>query len=271
MGKTCLQLLIATHLCTQSTGNIHMIISSAKDADYYMFRNCRNVSLVSPKDTLRELRWVVEQYEERKRIITELGNVNDAATLAKKYPEKAFTPIIVIVDEVAVFSDDEDVQEALTEIAERAGYVDIHLIVFSQRPDAKDVLKPRIKTNLLAKIALTTANVADSKIILGIEGAEKLGGIKGRAILMDGLPDLIQVPYISNEYAEELLRPYWRDTNGQSRQSNIETVEALPSFITGSVRGDDLPRSGEALCNDKSNHETVKSGWLRLADPPAEG
>lgn len=270
MGKTCLQLLIATHLYTQSEGNIRMIISSAKDADYWMFRKCRNVSLVTPSETLSELQWVIDEYLERKRIITELGNVNDAVTLAKEYPSKAFSPIVVIVDEVAVFSDDDAVQEALTEIAERAGYVDIHLIVFSQRPDAKDVLKPRIKTNMLVKIALTTANVADSKIILGIEGAEKLGGIKGRAIMIDGLPDLIQIPYISNEYAEELLKPYWRDIDEQG-QIDSEVTPSLPSFIQGSVRGDDMSRSSEAICYSEQGDEKAESGWFMLADPTTEG
>lgn len=271
MGKTCLQLLIALHLYVQSEGKVKMVISSAKDADYYMFRKCPNVSLVTPDKTLEHLETIISEYEARRKIITELGNVNDAKTLAKKYPDKTFDPIVVIVDEVAVFADDEDVQNALTEIAERAGYVDIHLVLFSQRPDAKNVLKPRIKTNMLARVALTTANVADSRIILGIEGAEKLGGVKGRAILIDGLPETIQIPYISNDEAETLLKPYWSEKkDDKSRQVDNEVTTSLPSFITRSVRGDSLPGSCETLCNNQSHNEKIKSGWDMLADSATE-
>lgn len=266
MGKTCLQLLIATHLYTQSGGKMRLIISSAKDADYYIFRKCPNVSLVTPDGTLDKLQEVIEEYNDRRRIINKLGNVNDAKTVAEKYPDQAFDPIVVLIDEVGVFAEDKEVQKAMTEIAERAGYVDIHLILFSQRPDAKDVLKPRIKTNMLVKMAFTTANEADSKIILGIDGAEKLGGIKGRAILIDGLPELIQVPYIDNDTAENLLKPYWSDNNDQPGQIDSEATPSLPGFISGSVRAIDMPGCGETLCDSKPNNEKVKSGWALLAD-----
>ena len=188
MGKTCLQLLIGAHLYSQSHGSAHLIISSAKDADYYMFRNLPNVTVTTPEQTLTHLQAAINEYKRRKQIINQLGNVNDAKTVKDRYPDQAFTPLFVIIDEVAVFSpkvSDDDikkynqkVQEAMTEIAERAGYVDIHLIIFSQRPDARDVLDPRIKTNMLTRVALTTANAADSKIILGIEGQRTWEGSK---------------------------------------------------------------------------------------------
>lgn len=244
MGKTCLMLLLAVHLYTQSKGAVQLYISSAKLADYYMFRNIPNVTIAEPEDTLDYLHKVIYEYEKRKRLITKLGNVNDAKTLAERYPDKAFKPIFVMVDEVAVFAEDKDVQSALTEIAERAGYVDIHLILFSQRPDAREVLKPRIKANILTKIAFTTASENDSKIILGIEGAEKLGGKAGRAILIDGLPDEVQVPYIDNLTAERLLAPYKQEKEDievdEQGQEDNQVAQTLPSFITQTLRDTDM-------------------------------
>jgi S-DNA-T family DNA segregation ATPase FtsK/SpoIIIE len=284
MGKTVLQLMTAAHLYAQSKGQIKMVIISAKDADYYMFRNLPNVSLVTPDKALKHLDDAIQEYKDRKAVIDELGNVNDAKTVKERYPDKAFQPFVVIVDEVGVFGKTADkeqqayntaVQEAMTEVAERAGYVDVHLVIFSQRPDAKDVLNPRIKTNMLVKIALTTANEADSKIILGMEGAEKLGGIKGRAILVDGLPETVQIPYLSNDEAEVLLMPYYRKRkedvqNDHKGQIDSETITPLPSFITGPVRNIDLPGSSETICYDQPHHEKIVSGWGRLADTPAQ-
>jgi len=277
MGKTCLQLLIATHLYVQSKGNVRLVISSAKTADYYMFRKLPNVSLVTPDQTLFALKEVIAEYEQRRQIIDELGNVNDAVTLAKKYPDKRFTPVFVIVDEVGVFGKSNDkavneynlaVQEALTEIAERAGYVDIHLIIFSQRPDARDVLNPRIKSNMLTKMSFTTANEADSRITLGMEGAEKLGGIKGRAILIDGLPEIVQVPYISNEVAERLLKPYCKEVEvggnvDETRSTDSEVASPLPSFVKGSVGDIGLPGDIAAMGDDQSDYEAFRSGRSR--------
>jgi hypothetical protein len=253
MGKTVFLLLIAVHLCISSKAKARLYISSAKIADYYMFRDVENVTLAEPQETLTYLEEAVQEYERRKQIITELGDCNDAVTLAQKHPDKKFQPIFFIIDEVAVFAKasksnkeyNEQVQEKITEIAERAGYVDVHLIIFSQRPDARDVLDPRIKTNMLTKIAFTTSNKRDSEIILGIEGAEKLGGIKGRAIYIDSLPEEVQVPYISNDVADKLLKPYKKkkdDKNDEKRQIDNQATPSLPSFISGSVRDIDLSR-----------------------------
>jgi hypothetical protein len=266
MGKTVLQLLIATHLYIQSKGTIDLIISSNKTADYYMFKNLPNVTLVESDETLKQLKRVVKEYEKRKEIINELGNVNDHKTLREKYPDKAFQPIYVIIDECGVFSEDKDVKEQLTEIAERARYVDIHLVLFSQRPDVK-VLNERIKANLLTRIALTTASDKDSRIILGMDGAEKLGGIKGRAILLESLPVEVQIPYLSNDTAERLLRSVNHDRQGRIDHPK---TEAVSSPEPGPDWFDSMFGSSETVGNREPDHETVKSGWALLADPPTQ-
>lgn len=266
MGKTVLQLLIATHLYVQSKGTIDLVISSNKTADYYMFKNLPNVTLVESDETLPQLKRVVKEYEKRKEIINELGNVNDHKTLREKYPDKAFQPIYVIIDECGVFSEDKDVKEQLTEIAERARYVDIHLVLFSQRPDVK-VLNERIKANLLTRIALTTASDKDSRIILGMDGAEKLGGIKGRAILLESLPVEVQIPYLSNDTAERLLRSVTHDRQGPV---NHPKTKAVSSSEQGPDWFDSMFGSHEAVGNGEPDHETIKSGWALLADSPTQ-
>lgn len=80
--------------------------------------------------------------------------------------------------------DDEErtVEELITRLAAMARAVGIHLIIATQRPSV-DVITGLIKANFPTRIALTTASATDSKVILGQEGAEKLGG-KGDMLFM---------------------------------------------------------------------------------------
>jgi len=74
------------------------------------------------------------------------------------------------------------VEELITRLAAMARAVGIHLIIATQRPSV-DVITGLIKANFPTRIALTTASAVDSKVILGEDGAEKLGG-KGDMIFM---------------------------------------------------------------------------------------
>ena len=74
------------------------------------------------------------------------------------------------------------VEEMIVRLAQMARAVGIHLIIATQRPSV-DVITGLIKANFPARIALTTASPTDSKVILGVDGAEKLTG-KGDMLYM---------------------------------------------------------------------------------------
>lgn len=78
--------------------------------------------------------------------------------------------------------DDRSVEEMIARLAALARAVGIHLIIATQRPSV-DVITGLIKANFPTRIALTTSSAVDSKVILGEEGAEKLGG-KGDMLFM---------------------------------------------------------------------------------------
>ncbi len=106
----------------------------------------------------------------------------DAYNQQKIQQQQAPEPrIVCIFDEYADFMTEKETRNALEQSIKRLGAMaraaGIHLIVATQRPEAK-VVTPIIRSNLPGRIALRTASEADSKIILGgtqTEGADLLG------------------------------------------------------------------------------------------------
>jgi S-DNA-T family DNA segregation ATPase FtsK/SpoIIIE len=89
------------------------------------------------------------------------------------YNRKATNPlprIVCIFDEYADFMAEKEIRTDLELSIKRLGAMaraaGIHLIIATQRPEAK-VVTPIIRSNLPGRIALRTASEADSSIILG--------------------------------------------------------------------------------------------------------
>lgn len=89
--------------------------------------------------------------------------------------------LVCIFDEYADFMAEKDTRKELELSIKRLGAMaraaGIHLIIATQRPEA-GIVTPIIRSNLPGRIALRTASIADSKIVLGgtkIEAAYLLG------------------------------------------------------------------------------------------------
>ena len=83
---------------------------------------------------------------------------------------KGFSRIVCIFDEYADFMAEKEIRNGLELSIKRLGAMaraaGIHLIVATQRPEAK-VVTPIIRSNLPGRVALRAASEADSQIILG--------------------------------------------------------------------------------------------------------
>jgi S-DNA-T family DNA segregation ATPase FtsK/SpoIIIE len=107
----------------------------------------------------------------------------------KVYNQSSCEPlprIVCIFDEYADFMTEKDTRTALEASIKRLGAMaraaGIHLIIATQRPEAK-IVTPIIRSNLPGRVALRTASEADSTIILG--------GKKTEAAYLLGKGDLL--------------------------------------------------------------------------------
>jgi DNA segregation ATPase FtsK/SpoIIIE-like protein len=278
MGKTTFVLYLLTSLYFQNKGKIKLYICSSKDSDFYPFQNLPNVEFATDKDEMIiVLNHVKDEYENRKKLLKtpDLCECVDAKGVKKQRPDKyyLFRPIFLMIDEYADYSNEREIQNDIKMIVRKAGYLNIHVIVCTQRADARFTIPPDVKANLGSRICFTTADKSNSLNILDVEGAETLGGIPGRAILLDGDSTVIQVPHMSYRQIKRMLKPFKRsvtdDYEGQNNQSAkgsndfgvSEKVQNLfkESTITPGIQEQQKPHK-----HMQQGNESTGKGWFML-------
>jgi S-DNA-T family DNA segregation ATPase FtsK/SpoIIIE len=145
--------------------------------------------IVHPKRAAEALQWIVREMELRYEMLATVG-VRDIdgyeagireGTLRippgqeANYEHMPF--ILVVIDELAdlMMVAPRDVEDAICRIAQMARAVGIHLMVATQRPSV-DVVTGLITANIPSRVALMTSSQADSRVVLDMNGAEKLVG-----------------------------------------------------------------------------------------------
>lgn len=121
---------------------------------------------------------------------------------------------VIVIDEAAELflaggrnkiSDVQDITRIAIRLAAQGRAVGIHLIVATQKPDAKAV-STQIKANLTGIISFPMATLGASFSILGTGRAKELPSIAGRAVWKSGLEQLeVQTPFLSTDETKILL------------------------------------------------------------------
>jgi S-DNA-T family DNA segregation ATPase FtsK/SpoIIIE len=132
--------------------------------------------LMDTESVLEKLHQLVDDMEERYHMFEKKG-VSDIHTYNQL--NRPLSHQVIMIDEYADLMADKDTRTDLETSIQRLGQkgraAGIHLILSTQRPDAR-VVTPIIKANLQLKVALKVTSAANSSIILDTPGAEYLIG-----------------------------------------------------------------------------------------------
>jgi S-DNA-T family DNA segregation ATPase FtsK/SpoIIIE len=194
-GKTvCVNSLVLSLLFKASPAELKFLMIDPKMVELAPFNGLPHLLcpvVTESKKAYVALNWVVNEMEERYRLLAREGARNISA-----YNEKheKIPYIVVIIDEFADLMSvaPDQIENAITRLAQLSRAVGIHLILATQRPSV-DVITGVIKANLPARISFKVASKVDSRTVLDMNGADKLLGKGDMLFMRPGEAKLIRI------------------------------------------------------------------------------
>ena len=161
-----------------------------------------------------------------------------------KYPDEKLPYVVIVIDELAdlMLVAPAKVETTIMRLAQLARATGIHLIVATQRPSV-DVITGLIKANIPSRIAFAVSSQTDSRVILDMNGAERLLGRGDMLYLPIDAPKPVrsQGALISSAEVNRLVE-FWAR---QARPDNLLDVDVRPVSDDEGARRDTDP-----LCYD---------------------
>ncbi len=179
-GKTvCVNSVILSLLMRCTPNELKFVMIDPKMVELAPFNGLPHLLcpvVTESKKASGALNWVVNEMERRYKLLAELG-VRNIRAYNEKNKEQNLPYIVVVIDEFAdlmVVARDQ-VESAVTRLAQLSRAVGIHLLLATQRPSV-DVITGVIKANMPARISFKVASKVDSRTVLDMNGADKLLG-----------------------------------------------------------------------------------------------
>lgn len=208
-GKSvCINSVLTSILFRSTPDEVRLMLIDPKMVELHFYNDLPHLICPVVTDKAKvpgALAWLVGEMERRYKLLSKAGAKNILAFNGKVErneirPEtivptdsddtepviiKKIPYILIVIDELAdlMLSSAQEVEGAITRLAQLARAVGIHMILATQRPSV-DVITGVIKANFPARIAFQVASKVDSRTILDENGADKLLG-RGDLLLMD--------------------------------------------------------------------------------------
>ena len=249
-GKSvCINTLITSLVYRHTPETLRLLMVDPKMVElsiYARLPHLRHSVVTDPRDAGGVLRWAVLEMERRYtllkanhvRSLQEFNRKVRKGVLLRRvepagpegdedrwiYTDGVLPYLVIVVDELAdlMMTVQSEVEKPLTQLAQKARAIGIHLIVATQRPSV-NVITGLIKANFPTRIAFRVASKTDSRTILDQNGADALLGNGDMLFLPPGAsePVRIQGAYLPTSDTEQLMAWYM-----ERQQRLIEEAEA---------------------------------------------
>ncbi len=256
-GKTvCMNCLILSMLFKATPNELKFLMVDPKMVELAPFNGLAHLLCPVVTDARKAsvaLNWVVNEMEERYQLLAKIGVRNIEAYNQK---QEKLPYIVVIIDELADLMNvaRDQIENAITRLAQLSRAVGIHLLLATQRPSV-DVITGVIKANFPARISFKVASKVDSRTVLDMNGADKLLGRGDMLFLRPGESKLIRaqgslindneieriVDFIKSQaepvYDEEILKEQQKSSfiNGQKDEFYDQAVKVIMESGQASV------------------------------------
>jgi S-DNA-T family DNA segregation ATPase FtsK/SpoIIIE len=234
-GKTvCVNSIITSMLYNATPDEVKFLMVDPKMVELALFNELPHLLcpvLTNAKKVSAALGWVVNEMERRYKLLAKVGarNIdiyNEKNEKVESQSSQKMPYIVVIIDELAdlMVVASQEVESAITRLAQLSRAVGIHLILATQRPSV-DVITGVIKANFPARISFRVASRVDSRTVLDMNGADKLLGKGDLLFLQPGhhKPIRAQGSLISDRELERVVSFIKQQS---SSSYNAELMEA---------------------------------------------
>jgi S-DNA-T family DNA segregation ATPase FtsK/SpoIIIE len=292
-GKSvCLNTIVTSLAYKHTPKTLRLLMIDPKMVElsvYSRLPHLRHNVVTDPKDAAGVLKWAVLEMERRYGLL-KANHVRSIAEFNRKvtggqvvrraeamgtegdedrwiYTDGVMPYVVVVVDELAdlMMTVQSEVEKPLTQLAQKARAIGIHLIVATQRPSV-NVITGLIKANFPTRMAFRVASKTDSRTILDQNGADALLGNGDMLFLPPGEsePVRVQGAFLPTEDTEQLMAWYRElQERHEEPEETIVDASAQERDILEEVRSHELVEAAEAV-------EAISGDWDELFRAAAE-
>ncbi len=246
-GKSvCLNTIIASLLVSATPDQVQLLMIDPKRVELQVYNGIPHLIkevITDPRLAAGALFEMTKEMEARYERFAKAG-VRKIEEYNAKYPGQHLPYVVIVIDELAdlMLVAPAKVETTIMRLAQLARATGIHLVVATQRPSV-DVITGLIKANVPSRIAFAVSSQTDSRVILDMNGAERLLGRGDMLYLPIDAPKPVraQGAFITSSEVTRLVS-FWAS---QARPENLLDVEVVPVSDE-----DGLRRDLDPLCYD---------------------